>query len=132
VDLPPGAQILKATLKICAHASGLGGQISAVIRAEAADDTGEFSSSHRANSVTMTDASQAWDWAGTTWTQDTWYESPDISHVIQEVVDRPGWSPSNAIALICAADGNPSSDRKFWSHDGDPERAARLEITYQP
>jgi hypothetical protein len=64
-----------------------------------ADDAGEFSSSHRVNGVTMTDASQVWNWTGTTWTQDTWYESPDMRAVIQEVTDRSGWSADNALVV---------------------------------
>jgi hypothetical protein len=131
IDVPQGAQIAKATLKICAHSSGLSAQVNVAIHAEDADNVGPFDSSHRPNNVATTDASRTWDW-NTTWSSDTWYESPDISAVIQEVVDRAGWSSGNAIAINCAAENSPSSDRKFWSYDGNPARAAQLEITYQP
>jgi len=131
INIPQGAQIAKATLKICAHSSGLSGQVDVAVRAEDADNVGPFDSSHRPNNATTTDASQTWKW-DTSWSADTWYESPDISAVIQEVVDRAGWSTGNAIAINCAPENFPSSDRMFWSYDGDPQRAARLEITYQP
>lgn len=131
VQIPQGARIQRATLKICAHAGGVGGQITAAIRAEDADDVDAFGSNHRPNDVATTDASQLWDW-GAAWSADTWYDSPDISHVIQEVVDRAGFAAGNAIAIICTAETSSGSDRKFWSYDGDPDRAARLEITYQP
>jgi len=97
-----------------------------------ADDAGEFNSSHRINGVTTMDASHVWNWAGTTWAQETWYESPDMRTVIQEVIDRPGWSPDNALVVILLADSYAGSDRKFWSYDGDPDSAAKLTITYQP
>ena len=103
-----------------------------MLKAEAADDTAEFSKSHRANDVSLTEASESWEWGSPGWSSNTWYESPDISHVIQEVVDRSGWAANNAMVIICAADGYASSDRKFWSYDGDPESAAQLEITYRP
>ena len=131
VSVPQGAQIIKATLKICAHSGGLGGHVSTAVRAEDVDNVGPFDSDHRPNNVTTTDASVIWDWDAS-WSSDTWYDSPDLSAVIQEVVDRAGWSSGNAIALNCAAENYPSSDRKFWSYDGNPARAAKLEITYQP
>ncbi|MHC4520292.1 MAG: S8 family serine peptidase, partial [Planctomycetota bacterium] len=131
VQIPQGARIQRATLKICAHAGGLGGQMTAAIRAEDADDVDTFGSNHRPNDVATTDASRLWDW-GAAWSADTWYDSPDLSQVIQEVVDRDGFAAGNAIAIICTADTSSGSDRKFWSYDGNPDRAARLEITYQP
>ncbi len=97
-----------------------------------ADDAGELSSSHRVNGVTMTDASQVWNWTGTTWRQDTWYGSPDMRTVIPEVIARPGWSPDHALVVIFLADSYAGSDRKLWSYDGDPDSATKLTITYQP
>ena len=79
------------------------------------------------------DASQAWDWKGSTpWSANTWYESPDIRAVIQEVIDRPGWSEDNALVIIYPASSYAGMDRKFWSHNGDPDNAAKSTITYQP
>ena len=132
VDIPPGATILSATLRICAHSSGLGAQVTAGISAEDADTPGPFDSGHRPNNIATTDASQTWAWDSPAWSSDTWYDSPDLSAVIQEVVDRAGWSAGNAIVIRCTAENYPGSDRKFWSYDGDPDRAAKLEITYQP
>ena len=131
VNVPQGAEIVAATLRICAHSSGRDARIDVVIVAEAADNVSEFSNSHRLYNATATEASVVWEWT-TTWTADTWYESPDISGVIQEIVDRPGWSADNAIAIICAGDSGTSSDRQFWSYDGNPSQAAQLEISYLP
>ena len=131
IDVPPGAEIVKATLKVCANANGLGGQINAVVTAEAADNVTAYGSSHRLCDVASSAASQVWAW-DTTWSADTWYESPDLRAVIQEIVDRPGWSAGNALAIICVGDYSAGSDRQFWSYDGDPDRAAQLEIKYLP
>jgi len=132
VEIPQGADILSARLKIRSYTSKLSGQVTVLLQAEAADDTAEFSGSHRANDVPLTEASESWEWGSPGWPSNTWYESTDISHVIQEVVDRPGWTANSAMVIICAADGYASSDRKFWSYDGDPESAAQLEVTYRP
>jgi hypothetical protein len=134
VKVPQGAEIKTATLKIRSYSSGLTGQFEGLIHAEAADNPGDFSDSGRAASqLPKTNASQAWDWKGSMpWSANTWYESPDIRAVIQEVIDRPGWSADNALVVIYLASSYAGMDRKFWSHDGDPDSAAKLTITYQP
>lgn len=131
IDIPPGARIVRAKLRICSFVSDLKGAVDTVIYAEAADDVAAFGSGHRLSDVTTTNASQAWDW-NAAWSSNTWYESPDIAHVIQEVVDRPGWSPNSSIAILCIAGNDTNVDRSFWAYDGDSDKAARLEITYVP
>lgn len=132
LGIPQGARIGKATLKLCAYTSDLRADLTAVIQAEAADDVDEFSSDHRVSGATTTDASQQWPWGSPAWSSNTWYESPDISGVIQEVVDRPGWSADSSLALILSAEGYATTDRRFWSYDGNPDNAVQLEITYRP
>lgn len=132
VEVPQGGQIVRATLRICAHSSGLSGQVTAGLRAEAADNPGSFTSVHRTNALTMTTASQDWSWDGAAWEADAWYESPDIGSLIQEVIDRPGWSPGNAIVIAYVASDYDGSDRKFWAYEGSPAKAAELVIVYQP
>lgn len=48
--------------------------------------------------------------------------TPDLSAVIQEVVDRPAWQQGNALALIIRGSGK----RVAISADGDPKRAPKL------
>ncbi|UCD52654.1 MAG: S8 family serine peptidase, partial [Phycisphaerales bacterium] len=132
LGIPQGARIVKATLELCAYTSDLKAALTAIIRAEAADDVDEFSNDHRVSGAVTTDASQEWDWDSPAWSSNTWYESPDISHVIQEVVDRPGWSADSSLAIILSTDGYASIDRRFWSYDGNPDNAVQLEITYRP
>ncbi len=134
VKIPQGAEIKRAVLKIRSYSSGLTGEINCLLHAEAADNPGDFSLSGRAVSqLPKTDTSQKWDWkADMPWSPNTWYESPDMRAVIQEVIARPGWSPDNALVVIFLADSYAGSDRKLWSYDGDPDSAAKLTITYQP
>jgi hypothetical protein len=61
----------------------------------------------------------------------TWYESPDVAQVLQQVVDRPNWAAGNTIVVLCAS-SSYEEDRRFWAYDGAPDKAARLKITYQP
>lgn len=57
--------------------------------------------------------------------------SPDIKTVIQEVVDRSGWSSGNAIMiqLYIDATGTSNKSRTGPSYEDDPAKAAQLVIT---
>jgi hypothetical protein len=55
------------------------------------------------------------------------YRSPDLSPIIQEILNRPGWGPGNALALILTGSGK----REAVSYDGDPDLAPRLRIEYE-
>jgi hypothetical protein len=64
------------------------------------------------------------------WATRTYHASPDLVTILQEVVDRPGWIPGNALTLFIADDLSPSQ-RYLGSFETIPvgTRAAVLEIT---
>ena len=64
--------------------------------------------------------------------------SPDIKDVIQEIVDRAGWSSGNAIVIVMylnnaaysgAYTGGPTNYVNFESHDNTGSNPAKLEIS---
>ncbi len=54
------------------------------------------------------------------------YTSPDIRHLIQNIVDQPGWINGKDMVLIMRGTGL----RESWSYDGDLMKAAQLVITF--
>ena len=54
--------------------------------------------------------------------------SPDISVIIQEIIERDGWKEANSITVIMTGTGH----RIVESWDGDDENAAELYIEYIP
>jgi len=52
--------------------------------------------------------------------------SPDISSVVQEIVDRSGWSSGNSMTFII----NGSGKRVVESYDGDSDKAPLLMVEY--
>ena len=54
--------------------------------------------------------------------------TPDLKNVVQEIVDRPGWSAGNAMVFIITGTGL----RTARSREGLPSGAARLTIEYVP
>jgi hypothetical protein len=52
--------------------------------------------------------------------------TPDLSAVIQEIVDRPGWGNGQSLGLILTTSGN----RHALSYDGNPTAAPLLHVEY--
>jgi hypothetical protein len=53
-------------------------------------------------------------------------QTPDIASVIQEIVDRPGWSSGNSLVIIITGTG----ERVAESYNGDPAGAPLLHVEY--
>jgi hypothetical protein len=49
-----------------------------------------------------------------------------MASVIQEIVNRPGWSSGNALMVIITGSG----ERVAESYDGDPDGAPLLHVVY--
>jgi len=129
VDIPRSATITSAYLKITSINTDYRGQIYGVIAAEASDNPADFSGRLIGNAV-LTAASVVWD-RKTAWSPDTQYISPDISNVIQEVVNRPGFGSGNSIAVYYSTRALSGKARSFASYEYSPSSVAVLEITYE-
>lgn len=71
--------------------------------------------------------------AGVTWLDiSAWnvvhekHQTPDLSPIVQVIVDRTGWSSGNAMAFIITGTGK----RTAKAYDGDPARAPQLIVEY--
>ncbi len=101
-----------------------------MIEAEAADDAAPF----RSTAFDITDRPTTP--TAVTWDPPEWLivgaagpeqQTPDLAPLLQQVVNRPGWSAGNALALLITGTGNA---RTAESYDGDPSAAPLLEIVY--
>ena len=54
--------------------------------------------------------------------------SPDISSIVQEIVDRPGWASGNDM-FFRLQNANAAAYREFLSFEDDPAVAPRIRIT---
>jgi hypothetical protein len=130
VDIPRGAEITSARLKICAYTYQLTDITFGKIEAESADNAAAFGISRNIAALPTTSTSVQWNIIEL-WAADTWYESPDIADVIQEVIDRDGWSANNSLAIIYSG-RSEGGYRNFSSYDRGSDYAPKLEITYIP
>jgi hypothetical protein len=132
VDIPQGADIISAHLKIRSYSSGLTDLVYARIEAEATDSASAFDSSRHMGALPRISASVNWDHYDP-WAKDTWYESPDIAAVIKEVINRSGWSTVNGSLTMLYSTREPEGGYRYISaYDRGLDFAPKLQITYVP
>lgn len=130
INIPRGIELVEAHLKIRSYDSRLTGNVYGKIEAEATDNANAFGESRHVGSLPTTEASVDWNHEEP-WIEDTWYDSPDIAAVIQEVIDREGWSPGNSLAILYST-WSEGDYRNFSSYDRGSDYAPKLVITYVP
>jgi hypothetical protein len=131
VDIPRGAKIVGAHLKIRSQNSSLTNIVYGRIQAEATNNATAFGGFRNIASLDKSSAFVNWD-HHEPWLENTWYESPDIAGVIQEVINRDGWIANNSLAIIYSTRQNEGGHRKFSSYEYGSDYAAKLEITFIP
>jgi hypothetical protein len=128
LSLPPGATITSAYIQFTADETA-SEATNLVIEGHATDNAPVFlTSTNNISARSRTAASvawapQAWSVVGAAGAAE---QTADLSLVVQELVNRPGWSSGNSIAFIVTGSG----ERVAESHNGDPASAPRLVITY--
>ena len=126
-----GATILSATVTLQAvDVYSTGTVCNAQIKGEAIDDAVTFSTYADFIGRTRTTAYVNWD-AVSVWTIDTDYNSPSITTIIQEIINRAGWVSGNDLVIFIADNGSSdSANRTFKAYDQDTNYCARLTVTY--
>jgi len=146
VAIPKGAVIDSAYCILHSHEGKSAEDVARItIVADDSDNASTFDLENLITARTQTSASVLWECAED-W--EIWqpYRTPDIKGVIQEIVDRQGWTPGNAIALILKGENQGAStvdNAREWESfeniadpedggDGQnhPERRPQLVIYY--
>lgn len=127
VAIPPGASITRATVEFSA-AEPSSQTTSLTVHGQAGDDAPPFSgeAGDLSNRPT-TAASVLWSDLPPWTAVHASYRTPDLSPIIQEIVDREGWESGNALVLIVTGAGR----RTAVAFDGEPALAPRLRIAYE-
>jgi type IV pilus assembly protein PilY1 len=123
MNVPQGATILSAEISITAYTNDTGSSTDITIYGEDTDDADSYG-----NVKTRTKTSASVLYEPPNWTTNTVYKTPDLKTVVQEIVDRSGWADGNSMAFIMETTG---SNRRGRTYNNDPNKAARLSITYQ-
>lgn len=115
LSIPPGATITNAYVQFQVDEKARGSS-SLVIQAQQADDPTTFTSATNNISSRLTggSASVSWSPAATAWAvggaAGPDQRTPDLSAVVQQLVNRSGWAPGNALVLIVTGTGRRTAE----------------------
>ncbi|MBU0532584.1 right-handed parallel beta-helix repeat-containing protein, partial [Candidatus Micrarchaeota archaeon] len=129
VNIPQGVIITDATIQFeCDEASSEA--VTIYIYGHDIDNAPTFSTAaYNVSNRAKTSAYASW--VPGTWVVDVKYNSSDISSIVQEIVNRPGWSSGNSMAFIMNSTADThSKSRIAESYDSEPTNAAKLYVSY--
>ncbi len=126
VTIPRGATILSAYLEFAADETD-NGSTNLTIYGEDHDDASQYTgSNYDISNRTKTTASVNWNSVAAWNSIGQTHQSPDLTTIVQEIVDRSGWSSGNDMAFIIEGSGK----RVAEAHNGSPASAPLLVIQY--
>lgn len=128
VDVPQGATITSAYIQFTTDEKSTG-STSLTIRGQASDNPPSFNTSWtNISSRPITNSSVSW--SPPTWNSEgesgAKQRTPDLSNVITEIVNRPGYNQNNSMIILITGSGKRTAE----SHNGSPNQAPELCITY--
>jgi hypothetical protein len=129
IDIPMGANITAAYLTFRAVTPNSGnsnnGTATLTFRGQAADNPATFATN--ANNISSrTRTTAATNWVPSAWTNGANYNSPSLVTVVQEIVNRSGWTASNAMVFVVSG----TNSRSAYSYEGGATNAPKLTISY--
>jgi type IV pilus assembly protein PilY1 len=132
IDIPRNAKITSAHLEFTA-ADSASAAANFQIYGQKAESAPAFTTTNfDITGRTSRTAPVIWNSASTpalgAWTVSGQYSTPDLSAVVQEIVDQSNWCAGNNMALFVAGSGQ----RTAYSSDENTSLAPRLVVTYDP
>ncbi|MGH7404527.1 MAG: DUF2341 domain-containing protein [Candidatus Methylomirabilales bacterium] len=125
ITIPQGSAITNAYIEFTAT-QNKSGTTSLTFHGEASDNAPTFASaSWNISTRTTTSASVTWS-SVPSWSSNLAYQTPNLSAVIQEIVDRSGWASGNSLVIIVSGSG----DRDAKTYENSSTQAALLHVDY--
>ena len=128
VQIPNSATITDAYLEFTAYQNSVNDTASFRLQGANVDDVSSFNS-YRRYTLRNIDKTVAVNWSGIPrWYKNSVYQSPSVTSIVQQIVDRGGWNPGNDMMFVMS---NFSNVRGAYSYNGQPSGAVRLVIEYE-
>lgn len=130
VGIQPGAIITKGYIQFLSKDDGPLTAMTLQIEGEANDNAPVFDNNNlNISSRQPRTTPVPWNLSALEWGSGDFPQTPDISSIIQEIVERPGWSIGNALVVIIT--GTDTSNLvNAASYDGDATNAPFLHVEY--
>ena len=128
LNIPQGATIVSSTITFTAdEADGSNSEpANLIFKAHDVDNAPAFTTA-TSNVSSRNTTSNAANWSSVPeWFEGSMYTTPNLTSVIQEVINRGGWSQGNSLAFIITGSG----ERTAVAYNSVPSSAPKLEIVY--
>lgn len=134
IDVPQGAIIQEARIEFTTDGP-FTNTLSVQFRGELTTNSSTFSPAIRPDNRPLTVAIVPWNVPSTSsWAVWDNTESPNLSSIIQEIVDQSGWSTGNALTIVVEPQpsATPDEDRRViaWDRENNSNHTAELTIWY--
>ena len=130
LNLPQGATVNSATFSVYAYASEDWDNIYGTVYAHDTDNAPNFSDNPYIISTSNRPRTAASAYYGQDMPGVGGWADIDVTSVVQEIVDRTGWSSGNALALLFIADTGTLIKSAFFDYPNNPSYAAKLDVDY--
>jgi hypothetical protein len=125
ITIPQGATITNAYLEFTAS-EAKSGTTSLTFEGQASDNAPTFTTA--TNDITSrpkSSASVTWS-SVPSWSTGVAYQTPNLSAIIEEIVNRSGWASGNSLVIIVTGSG----DRDAKTYENSSAQAALLHVDY--
>ncbi len=125
INIPQGAKITDARLELTGRQDSVG-SATLSIHGHASDNSPAYVAAlgeHNIESRSKTTEDRTWI-PGTLLAGDVY--KPNVTGIVQEIVNRGGWKSGNALSFMIAGSGQ----RQVYSYDGSATSAPRLTVTF--
>lgn len=130
LNLPQGATILNAYLEFTAYQNGTSSGATMTIRGANQNSPSSFNRypRYKLRDIPKTSASITWSNMPSFYRNGV-YQSPSVTNIVQEIVNRSGWQPGNKMMFIMS-DFN-SASRGAYTYRGKNSGAVRLVVEFE-
>ena len=125
--IPKGASISSATLSLTSR-SNSSDAMTLRLFGELNNDAVTFANAN-GDISSRVKTSNYIDWTPDTWSLDQVVTSPDLSSIVQELVNQAGWMEDDLVLLQTFESG--SGERQAYSYNASDTKAAKLDVSYQ-
>ncbi len=134
LNIPQGATITNAYIQFTVKevSARTNSAISLIISGEASSDARRYSDSRRIHTRTLTSTNVAWE--PSVWVNvgddGADQRTPDLSTIVQDIIDRSGWDDNNGMAFIIEGVAGDTGSRVAKSYDDSQSSAPKLHVEY--
>ncbi len=128
LNVPQGASITSANIDFVSKGASSGSN-TFTFKGQVSDDASAFTTAGgNLSSRSQTGASVTWNPGS--WTDGQTYTTPDLAPVIQEVVNRSGWSSGNNMVIFVSASTSSKRAARTFDFNGNDSQAPELSVTF--